>query len=97
MMCHEGDGDALRLHSHSQSREEAAPPPGRPPVSQDARVQKASAWPRLLTSLQRCEAIASIGLPGSDSSEVNSQRIASTSVKPQSNSKVSVPCRPRTI
>jgi len=35
-----------------------------------------------LTSLQRCAAIASIGLPGSESSEVKSQRIASASVKP---------------
>src|SRR5262249_55568678 len=63
----------------------AAAPAAR--VAQDARGQKASAWARRLTSLQRCAAIASIGLPGSESSSVNNQRIASTSVKPQSKSK----------
>ena len=42
-------------------------------------------------------AIASIGVPGSESSAVNSQRIASRSSKPQSKSKVSVPHRPLTI
>ena len=60
------------------------------------RPQKASAWARRFTSVQRCSVIAWIGVPGSVSSAVNSQRSASGSSNPQSNRTVSVPCRPRT-
>jgi len=49
------------------------------------------------TSVLRRLAIASIGVPGSESSAVNSQRSASGSSKPQSRSKVRVPHRPLTI
>ncbi len=59
-------------------------------------VQMASAWARRFTSVPRCSAIAWMGVPGSDSSAVNSQRSASGSSNPQSNRTVSVPCSPRT-
>jgi geranylgeranyl diphosphate synthase type I len=59
-------------------------------------AQMASAWARRFTSVPRCSAIAWMGVPGSESSAVNSQRSASGSSKPQSNSTVSVPCSPRT-
>jgi hypothetical protein len=58
--------------------------------------QKASACARLLTSVLRFSAIAWIGVPGSDSSAVNSQRSASSSVNPQSRSSVRVPGSPLT-
>src|ERR1700685_243069 len=51
---------------------------------------------RRLTSEARRLAIASIGLPGSVSSAVNSQRSASRSSNPQSKSRVRVPLRPLT-
>ena len=58
--------------------------------------QKASAWARRFTSVPRCSVIAWMGVPGSVSSAVNSQRSASGSPNPQSNRTVSVPCSPRT-
>ena len=57
-------------------------------------AQKASACARLFTSVRRCSASACTGVPGSDSSAVNSQLSASVSVNPQSKSRVSVPPRP---
>src|SRR5215468_1636952 len=59
--------------------------------------QKASAWARRLTSVPRCPQRAWIGVPGSVSSAVNSQRSASSSSNPQSKSTVSVPPSPLTI
>jgi hypothetical protein len=58
-------------------------------------AQNASACARRFTSVRRFSQIAWIGVPGSDSSAVNSQRSASASSNPQSKSRVSVPCSPR--
>ena len=67
-----------------------------PRVAGHARgAQNASACALRFTSVRRFSLIAWIGVPGSDSSAVNSQSSASASSNPQSKSKVSVPCRPR--
>jgi hypothetical protein len=70
--------------------------PGRPGQPHSPRGgQNASACARRFTSVRRFSLIAWIGVPGSVSSAVNSQRSASASSNPQSKSSVSVPCSPR--
>src|SRR3954453_8174568 len=56
---------------------------------------RASAWARRVTSVCRSPRSAATGVPGSESSSVNSQSKASCSLKPPSNSTVSRPGRCR--